>query len=218
MVAAKSLLAAALIGLVSASASLADAPTVQISSADQAKAGAALLRSSDLGAGWAGGPIKTSPLSPPNCPGFDPKESDLVVTGHVDARFTSPAAGIEVDQDVQVMSDADAVQTDFSRSISPKLAKCLAWQLGKLEHVVGVQVKRVPFPPIGAVSAVYRAEIDVRTAKGRGTLLSDYVFFGQGRMEYEFTVIAPVGARDLLGQFELGLAQILLRRGSQGTS
>jgi hypothetical protein len=43
-------------------------------------------------------------------------------------------------------------------------------------------------------------------------LLSDYVFFGEGRVEYEFTVIAPVGARDQLAQFELGLAQILLRR------
>ena len=31
-------------------------------------------------------------------------------------------------------------------------------------------------------------------------------------MEYEFTVIAPAGARDQLARFELGLAQILLRR------
>ena len=219
MVAAKPLLAAALIGLVSTSTALAaivDAPTVRITPADQAKARAALLRTTDFGAGWGGGPIKTSQLSPPNCPGFDPKESDLVVTGHADARYRT--TGIELDQDVQVMKDAAAVQTDFARSISPKLAKCLAYQLGKLKNVVGVRVERLPFPPTGDVSAAYRAEIDLQTPKGRGTLLSDYVFFGQGRVEYEFTLIAPLGARDQLTKFEQGLAQILLRRAGTGTA
>ena len=37
-------------------------------------------------------------------------------------------------------------------------------------------------------------------------------------MEYEFTVIAPVGTRDQLTQFELVLAQMLLRRSSQGAA
>lgn len=219
MVAAKPLLAAALIGLVSTSTALAaivDAPTVRITPADQAKARSLLLRQSDFGVGWLGGPIQTSPLSPPDCPGFDPKESDLVVTGHADARYRT--AGFELDQDVQVMKDAAAVRTDFARSISPQLAKCLAYQLGQLKNVVGVSVARTPFPPTGAVSAVYRAEIQVQTPKGRGRLLSDYVFFGEGRVEYEFTVIAPIGARNLLAQFEHGLAQILLRRGASGTA
>ena len=219
MVAAKPLLAAALIGLVSTSTALAaivDAPTVRITPADQAKARAALLRRTDFGAGWVGGPIKTSQLSPPNCPGFDPKESDLVVTGHADARYRT--TGIELDQDVQVMKDAAAVQTDFARSISPKLAKCLAYQLGKLKNVVGVRVERLPFPPTGDVSAVYRAVIDLQTPSGRGTLLSDYVFFGQGRTEYEFTVIAPPGAQDQLAQFEHVLALTLLRRAASGAA
>jgi hypothetical protein len=221
VVAAKPLLAAALIGLVwtsAATAAVTDSPTVRITNADQAKARAALLRPSDLGAGWLGGPIKTSPLSPPNCPGFDPKESDLVVTGHADARYTFKRAGVELDQDVQVMLNDAAVQTDFARSVSPKLARCLAYQLEKLPHVVRVRVVRMPFPRTGSVSAVYRAAIEVQTPKGRGTLLSDYVFFGQGRVEYEFTVIAPLGARDQLAQFELGLAQILLRRASAGSA
>ncbi|HUK45359.1 MAG TPA: hypothetical protein VLV28_08685 [Gaiellaceae bacterium] len=212
MVAAKSLLAAALIGLLWASAALADAPTVRISSADQAIAKAALLRRSDFGAGWLGGPIKTSPLSSPNCPGFDPKESDLVVSGHADARYRFQQGGVELDQDVQVLESQASVLTDFARTISPQLANCLAYQLGKLPNVVRASVTRVPFPPTGAVSAVYRAEIAVKTARGQGSLLSDYVFFGEGRVEYEFTVIAPVGARDQLAQFEVGLAQILLRR------
>ena len=219
MVAAKPLLAAALIGLVSTSTALAaivDAPTVRITSADQAKARTALLRREDLGAGWLGGPIKTSPLSPPDCPGFDPKESDLVVTGHADARYTTP--GFELDQDVQVMKNEADVQTDFARSVSPRLSKCLAYQLAKLKNVLAVRVVRMPFPPTGSVSAVYRAVLEVQTPRGRGTLLSDYVFFGQGRVEYEFTLIAPLGARDQLTKFEQGLAQILLRRAGTGTA
>jgi hypothetical protein len=213
VVAAKSFVAAAFFGLIITATALGDAPTVRFTNADQAKASAALLKRVDLGAGWAGGPIKASPLTPPNCPGFSPKESDLIVTGHADARFTFKNAGVELDQDVEVMSSDDAVMKDFARTISPQLGRCIGYQLGKTANVMNVSVSRVlPFPKTGAVSAVYRAELDVQTPHGQGKLLSDYVFFGEGRVEYEFTVIAPVGARYQLGRFEVGLARILLRR------
>ncbi len=216
MVAAKSLVAAALIGLTFTASALADAPSVKITSADQAKAVAALLHRTDFGAGWTGGPVKTTPIAPPNCPGFDPKESDFVVSGHADARFQQ--GGVELDQDVMVMDSPASVVEDFRRSISPKLAGCLALQLEKLPHVISAHVVRVPFPPIGSVTAVYRAMINVRSGAKRGTLVSDYVFFGDGRTEYEFTVIAPPGARDQLSRFELQLAQILLHRASAGAA
>jgi hypothetical protein len=216
VVTVKSLVAAAFIGLIygllTTATALGDAPTVRISSSDQAKAVSALLRRTDLGAGWAGGRIKTSPLTPPNCPGFNPKESDLTVTGHADARYSFHQFGIELDQDVQVLQREEDVLTDFSRTISPQLGHCLAFQLGKLPGVTAVKVTRVPFPSTGTVSAVYRAEITVRTNRGVGKLVSDYVFFGEGRMEYEFTVIAPATTRDQLARFETGLAQILLKR------
>jgi len=209
---AKYLVAASLCGLIITAHALGDAPTVRISSADQSRATSALLRRSDLGAGWLGGRVKTSPLTPPDCPGFSPKESDLVVTGHADARYTFRQLGVELDQDVQVMANASAVQTDFDRTISPQLARCLAYQLNHLAGVSNVSVTRIPFPPTGTVSALYRAEITVKTSKGLGKLVSDYVFFGQGRMEFEFTVIAPADTGDQLARFEAGLAQILLRR------
>ena len=218
MVAAKSLVAAALIGLTFTASALADAPAVKITSADQAKAVAALLHRTDFGAGWTGGPVKTTPIAPPNCPGFDPKESDFVVSGHADARYVSQVAGVELDQDVMVMDSAASVLEDFKRSISPKLAGCLELQLEKLPNVTSAHVLRVPFPPIGSVTAVYRAMINVRSGAKRGTLLSDYVFFGDGRTEYEFTVIAPPGVRDQLSRFELQLAQILLHRAAPGTA
>ena len=218
MVAAKSLVAAALIGLIFAASALADAPTVKITSADQAKAVAALLQRTDFGAGWAGGPVKTTPIAPPNCPGFDPKESDFVVSGHADARYVFQQAGVELDQDVMVLDSPASVIEDFRRTISPKLAGCFALQLEKLPNVTSASVVRVPFPPIGSVTAAYRALINMRSGGKRATLVTDYVFFGDGRTEYEFTVTAPPSAREQLSRFELALAQILLRRPSPGTS
>ena len=213
MAAAKSLVAAALVSLLCATAALADAPAVKISKADQAKAVAALLRRSDLGAGWIGGAVAPSPLTPPNCPGFNPKESDLTVTGHADARFTFASGVLELDQDVQVLATSADVEKDFHRTISPQLGDCLAYQLAQAaETSPGRDGDEIPFPATGSVSAVYHARVTVRSGKAEGTLLSDYVFFGEGRVEYEFTIIAPVGAGSQLPLFELNLAQILLKQ------
>jgi hypothetical protein len=216
VVATKSFVAAALIGLTFSASALADAPTVKISSADRAKAVAALLHRTDFGAGWHGGVVKTTPISGSGCPGFDPKESDFVVSGHADARYTFPQAGVELDQDVMVFDSPDSVREDFARSISPQLAKCLVYQLENQPTVTTVHVVRVPFPPIGSVSAVYRATIHVRSGTRQGTLLGDYVFFGDGRTEYELTVIAPPGSGDQLSHFELQLAHIVLQRAGKG--
>ncbi len=199
-------------------AALADNPTVRITKGDQAKAVAALLHRADFGSGWTGGPIKARSLTAPSCPGFNPKESDLVVSGHADARYVFQKGDVELDQDVQVLKSAVAVRTDFSRTISPKLGQCLGIQLKKLPHVVSAAVARVSFPATGDVSAVYRATISVRDGKVKGKLVSDYVFFGAGRVEYEFTVVAPPGARAQLGQFESGLARILLKRAGELTA
>jgi hypothetical protein len=209
---AKPFVVTILVALAVTGSALADAPSVKLTSADQARAKAALLRRSDLGMGWAGGQTKPDPLTPPDCPGFSPKESDLVVTGHADAVFKFGQLGVELDQDVQVLATESAVETDFARTISPGLGRCLAYQLKQLAGVSGVTVTKVAFPQVGSVSAAYRATLSIKTARGVARLVSDYVFFAQGRMEYEFTVIAPASTRDQLTRFETGLAQILLRR------
>ena len=146
MVAAKSLVAAALIGLTFTASALADAPAVKITSADQAKAVAALLHRTDFGAGWSGGSVKTTAITPPNCPGFDPKESDFVVSGHADARYVFQQAGVELDQDVMVMDSPASVLEDFKRSISPQLAGCLAYQLEKLPNVTSAKRRAAALP------------------------------------------------------------------------
>ena len=140
VVAAKSLVAAALVALaLHAPSALADAPDRQ----DHERRPGAGRRPrccsrSDFGAGWQGGQIAADARStPPNCPGFDPKESDLVVTGHADARFSFAAGGVVLDQDVEVLSSAaDGARRTSRRTISPRLAPCLAYQLEQPANVV----------------------------------------------------------------------------------
>jgi hypothetical protein len=200
------------LALASVAPALADSPTVKIRKADQATAVAALLHQSDFGAGWRGGPTTPSKLTAPSCPGFNPKESDLVVNGHAEARFTFRQSGVQFDQDVQVLVNAAAVQKDFARTVKPQLAGCLAYQIRKASNVTQATVTRIKFPPVGTVSAAYRATVVVHGSKGPGRFLSDYVFFGEGRLEYAFNVVAPVGAGDQLVRFESAMAEILLRR------
>jgi hypothetical protein len=215
-VVATKLIAAALIGCTFTASALADSPSVSITSADQAEAVALLLHRTDFGAGWTGGQTATTSLTAPKCPGFDPKASDLTVTGHADATYRFKPLGVEVDQDVEVLADAAMVGEDFKRSISAGLGDCLAYQLKHLSNVIGATVSRVHFPPIGNVSAVYRAYISVRKGGQAGTVLSDYVFFGEGRVEYEFTVSAPASDRDQLMRFEFVLAKMLVQRAATG--
>jgi len=172
----------------------------------------ALLRQNDFGAGWRGGQSKPDPLGSPDCPGFNPKESDLTVTGHADAKFVFQQGAVELDQDVQVLETAKAVRTDFARTVSPQLGQCLGWQLKKGGNVANVEVEKLPFPPTGVVSAAFRAVIAVQTPHGPGRVISDFVFFATGRLEFSINVTAPYGAGDQLPRFESALAQLLLKR------
>jgi hypothetical protein len=219
VVAARIFVASVLLALACAGAAFADNPTVKINPADQAKAAASLLRLKDFGVGWTGGPKTPSPLTAPSCPGFNPKESDLVVTGHAEARFTYTSGAVIFDQDSQVLESADTVKTDFARSVTPKLSDCLAYQLkssGK-GSVLSVSVRKLALPPIGSVSAAYRATMMIKTTAGHtAKWVSDFVFLGQGRLEFSINVVAPAIAGDQLVPFETAMARILVKRAPTG--
>ncbi len=188
---------------------------MKIDAGDQAWAAQTLLKTGDFGLGWRGGPTRSTRPVGPSCPGFDPKASDLVVTGHANASFENPRAGVQVAVDSQVLETSEAVRTDFARTIRPPLPGCLAYQLRLGPDIAAVTVVRLDFPKIGSVSAAYRATITVR-AKGRtAKVLSDFVFFGSGRLEYSLNVVAPARYRPQLVPFEADMARMLLRRGAR---
>jgi hypothetical protein len=211
VVGAKFLLAGIMLALVGAATAGADKPTVRISAADQATAQAALLRLKDFGPGWTGGPRKAEKLTAPKCPGFDPKESDLTVTGHAEARYTYPGQ-VGFDQDVQVLESHKAVMTDFSRVIGPKLATCLAYQLKSSPQVLSASVARLRFPKLGNTSAAYRATVVVKVAGHKINLVRDYIFLGKGRVEFSLAFEAPAKLGGELLSFEQAIAQKLVQR------
>ena len=213
MVAAKSVVGPRVLALLSAGAALADRPDRQ----DQGpptrrRPQAALLRQSDFGAGWRGGKTADDRPDGPVLPGFDPKESDLVVSGHAQAGFTFSRSIVQFEQAVVVLRSPAAVREDFARTIRPGLSACIAYNLRKAKNVAAATVTRLPFPHTGSNSAAYRAVVVVRGAKGTGRVMSDLVFFSQGRLEYTFNVVAPVGAGEQLTRFEAAMAQLLLKR------
>jgi hypothetical protein len=216
--AAKPLVTAALslltfaISILPATAAIADAPVVRITPADQARAVRSLLSLSDFATGWKGGRTKTEKLSAPGCPGFNPKESDLVVSGHADAQFTYAAARVTFLQDVQVLRSPKAVRTDFKRTITPKLLPCLAHELRKSKGIVGVKVERVDFPTIGSASAAYRAALTLKSGTRQVTVYEDFVFFGVGRVEYALRILAPGQSLAQLLPFEFSMAQLMAKR------
>jgi hypothetical protein len=211
VVGAKVLLAGVLLALVCAASAAADDPTVRITKADQARAEAALLTLKDFGVGWTGGPKTPAKLHAPKCPGFDPKESDLTVTGHAEAQFVFPRQ-VQFDQDVQVLESADAVSTDFRRVIGPKLAACLAYQLKAGKEVVSARVTKLPFPKLGDARAAYRGTVVLRIGGRNVKVVKDYMFIGTGRLEYSLAVEAGAGAAREVMSFEQSVAQALVKK------
>jgi hypothetical protein len=214
VVGAKLFIAGVLLALVGAATAAADDPTVRISHADQMKAEAALLQLTDFGVGWTGGRRTPSKLTAPQCPGFDPKESDLTVTGHAEARFAYARGSVVFDQDNQVLESEKAVATDFARVIRPKLKDCLAYELkqsGK-GQVVSVVVRELPFPKMGTSSAAYRGTMVVRVGNRKVTFVSDFIFIGQGRLEYSLNIVAPAVLGAELVSFEQSIAQKLVKK------
>lgn len=209
----RALVAGAVVSLVAAATAAADAPTVRITKADQAKAEATLLQLSDFGVGWTGGKRTPSKLTAPKCPGFDPKESDLTVTGHAEARFTYARGGVVFDQDNQVLKSADAVAQDFARVIGPKLSGCLAYELKASDKsIVSADVRSLAFPKLGDVTAAYRATVVVRVGGHKVTFVRDYIFIGIGRLEYSLAVDAPAVLGKQLLAFERAMAQNLIKK------
>jgi hypothetical protein len=188
---------------------------VRLVAADQAAARAAVLRLQDLGEGWTGGPKKPSLSSKPPCTNWQPKQSDLVLTGAAEADFKHP--GLEIDSGAQVLRTARMVQLDWQRTaVAPGLVGCLRSFLQKQSSADAkvVSVHRLAFArvPGADYTAAYRVEIDVRASGTTVPIYSDVVLVGRGRTEIDLTVTAPAAAASAVGAAERKLAGLLAQR------
>jgi hypothetical protein len=186
---------------------------VRVNAADQAAARAAVLRRGDLGSGWTGGARKAPPPSTVSCPGYEPKQSDLVRTGAAEARFQH--TGVVLQTDAQVLKTRAMVARDWQRSVAdPRSAGCLrhmlARQLPSNEHLVSFG--RRAFPRLARYAGAYRMLVRVHVQRQTVLVVIDLVVVGRSRTELTLTMSAPAAARKALPPVEARVARALLAR------
>jgi hypothetical protein len=179
----------------------ADANRLHANAADQAKARRVVLKRTDLPAisgGWksetptaAAGPGGSSPAA--GCAGYSPKTSDLVTTGSARSEFSVP--GLDIRNDVTLLSSERMVQVDWSRTMTAALVPCLgrSFAAGAGGKVKVISVRKLAFPALAPHTAAYRLLFGM-TIKGKPILgLTDFVALSGGRAELTFVVVAAVG-------------------------
>jgi hypothetical protein len=206
--------AACVAALAAAGAALADEIQVHYTAADQAAARAELLRSADLGAGWTRAATKPDLSSDADCGGFNPKQSDLVVTGAAASEFRR--TGLDIRSEVHVLRTARMVALDWQRTVvAAQVLACL--RQGTAKAVTNPQTRfvslnRLAFPRVTARTAAFRALMDVTSSGTTVRVLVDIVAIGKGRSELTLMTTAPYAARTALQPAEVRLARILAAR------
>ena len=207
--------ASAVLGAGSAAAATLDREQHHFNAADQAAARAAVLQKADLGAGWTGGK-KTPDLSAPlTCANYDPKQSDLVLTGVAETYWRH--AGLELDTEAQVLQTTAMVKLDWQRTVvDPHATSCMKEQLvktvAKSANVKLVGFRRVAFPHVGTYARAYLTTIEV-TANGKTVpLVVEDVLVGAKRTELTIESTAARSEQAAVHAVDIRLAKILVAR------
>ena len=186
---------------------------VKLTPFGQASAKAVLMTKGDLGtgSGWTGGATKPDLANTLQCPGFHPKQSDLVLIGAAEVKYKHQ--GLQFDNEVEIMKTARMVRLDWERTVhSNKFLPCIrrlfASSLGAKGKLVSVDP--LAMPPITRNTIAFRVRFD--TGKPITHLLIDMLFFGKGRTEVSLATTTTVSAAAVVGKAELVLARRLARR------
>lgn len=99
-------------------------PKKKINAADQRKAVSVLLRRTDLGPAFKR--VPATPDSEATCPGFNPSEADLTLTGESEANFEGAQGVPAVYSASEVWQSRANALASWSRSVKPAVARCLA--------------------------------------------------------------------------------------------
>jgi hypothetical protein len=165
-------------------------PKQQINPADQRKAASILLKRTDFGAGWKKSPKAPDTNEHSNCPGYNPDQSDLVLTGEGEASF-EPAGGIpSVSSIANIYRTRREAQAAWRRSAKLGLAPCFALILKReIEKDGGklaiIKKGTIAFPRYAPRGVAYRVGINITvTVSGKPTvvpLAMHLIALGSGR-------------------------------------
>jgi hypothetical protein len=202
---------AALVTLVAVQAAFAEAPRTSFTVADQAAARAAVLRASDLGTGWTGTVKKSAVEGPTPCPGWSPRQADLVITGAAESQLS--AQGVFVFSSALVYKSTRMIALDWQRTVVGLPVRCLAGQFtaGAGDQLKIVSIKRMPFPKLATYSARFRVVADYQ-GNATGRVFVDAVLVGRGRTAASIGLVAPYAQRADADAAEVRLAKIVLAR------
>ena len=202
--------------LLTAGAVLAGSPTkeqIARTAAGNAQAKAEVVRPADMGSGGKGGFKKPDLSSSMPCTTYHPKQSDLVLIGASESRFSRPA--LEVDSVAQVLRTSAMVHLDWQRTIlDPRVLPCLRQgfiqALGS--HAKLVSFRKVAFPKLAPMTRAFRLVANVTTQFGPVPLEINFVAMGSGRNELTLTLSGPSVAQSTLHTTEARLARLLVGR------
>jgi hypothetical protein len=200
-----------------AAAAAADKPRIQYNAVDQAAARATTLRVGDLGGAglWKGGAVKPDFSGEEDCPYYDPKQSDLVVTGAAATEFELLSGVESVRSETWVMKTARMMELDWQRSVQhPQLLRSLRDSFEKGFGAGGrlISVKRLAFPRITARTAAFRVTMEVAAENAPVRFLVDFVAMGSGRSEMELFGLWVGEAPAVATAADIRLARILASR------
>jgi hypothetical protein len=224
------LLAVALVALALAGTAGAAAtdPQLQLAPADQAWAESILLTPADLGPGWqsaseGGEGSATDGTASALCPGFNPNESDLVLTGGSSSGSFARGGMFVASSGSTVWQTAEHAQADWDRMVQPQLLTCMGAALAsgstkKLKVVVRSK-QRLPVASFTARTAAYRVAFTfqlTRKVKGKTKRTSlpatlDLVLFGSGRAT-ALLFFVSLGPKPLSAGYEQSVAQAISQR------
>jgi hypothetical protein len=192
-------------------------PKKRLNAADQAKARSIVLKRTDFAAGWK--KVAPAPDSDAVCPGFNPDESDLTLTGEAEAEFEHAQGVASVSSFSEVFaSKADALKS-WTRSDKPALARCLGYFFRQAATEPGTQVKiisagRMAFPKLAqrtlAVKVVARVTVTANGEAQTVPVTIQFVALGHGRGDTAMLAVSPgagLAAADLRA-----FGQLLARR------
>ncbi|HJQ51227.1 MAG TPA: hypothetical protein VJ838_12005 [Gaiellaceae bacterium] len=204
------------VALFAAGAALAASPSkekIARTAAGNAQAKAEVVRKADVGSGWKGGYRKPDLSSSMPCTTYHPKQSDLVLIGAAESRFSRPA--LEVDSEAQVLRSPAMVRRDWQRTIldsrvMPCLRQGFIQALGSHAKLVSFGV--IAFPHVAPLTRAIRLVANVTTQFGPVPLEIDFVAVGSGRNELTLTLSGPTVAGSTLHATELRLARVVAGR------
>lgn len=175
-------------------------PKKQISPGDQRKAASIALKRSDFVTGWKKQPNTPDSNDHDNCPGYDPNQSDLVLTGEVEAEFASGGGIPSVSSVVNVYKTKSDAVAAWTRSSKPALAPCLGRLFKQAIEEEGgkatvVTSGRLAFPKLAPRTDAYRIVISITVTDGgkqtKVPVTVHFVALGHGRGDAVLLAIGP---------------------------